>query len=88
MTTQIFFDRRNAVEPAPITDGPYGELLEEMRLGARELIELLARERAGTFDGVGASFWIGRDRLLDKARKLFELAETRAASLKDGSFRR
>ncbi len=44
MSMQIFIEKRNA-EPAPVTDGPYGEHLEEMRLVALDLIELLARER-------------------------------------------
>ncbi len=87
MSMQIFIEKRNA-EPAPVTDGPYGEHLEEMRLVALDLIELLARERAGTFDGVGATFWLESDRVLNNTKKLLRLAEERAASLKDGSFRR
>jgi hypothetical protein len=59
-----------------------------MRLAALDLIELLARERAGTFDGFGAPFWLHSDRVLDKAKQLLVLAEQRAASFKDGSFRR
>jgi hypothetical protein len=88
MSMQIFFDRRNAVEPAPLDDGPYAEHLEGMRLAALDLIELLARERAGTFDGVGGSFWVNSDRIVDRTQQLLLLAEQRAASLKDGSFRR
>ncbi len=88
MNTQIFIDTRNTAKPVPLSDGVYAEHLEEMRLVALDLIELLARERAGTFDGVGASFWLESDRVLDKTRKLLRLAEQRAASLADGSFRR
>ncbi len=86
--TQIFIDTRNAAKLVPLGEGVYSECLEEMRLMALDLVELLARERAGTFDGIGASFWIDSDRVLERARKLFRLAEQRAASLADGSFKR
>ncbi len=85
MSMQIFLQSGNA-KLSPIGAGPYGENLEEMRLTAFALVELLARERAGTFDGVGGDFWIGSDRVLDTAKQLFQLAQQRAASLADGSF--
>ncbi len=86
--TEIFIDTRNTTKPGPLGEGAYAEHLEEMRLVALDLIGLLAAERAGTFDGIGASFWIESDRVLERARKLFRLAEQRAASLADGSFKR
>ncbi len=88
MSMQIIIEKRNAEPPAPVNDGPYGELLEDMRLAALDLVELLARERARTFDGMGGSFWINSNRVLDRTKQLLHLAEQRAASLKDGSFRR
>ncbi len=88
--TQIFLDNtRSTTKPVPVdNNSAYGEHLEEMRLAALDLVELLARERSGTFDGLGLNFWFETDRVLGRARKLFQLAEQRAASLKDGSFRR
>ncbi len=88
--TQIFLDNtRSATKPVAVdANSAYGEHLEEMRLAALDLIGLLAAERSGTFDGVGLNFWFETDRVLGRARKLFQLAEQRAASLKDGSFRR
>ncbi len=51
MNTQIFIDTRNTAKPVPLSDGVYAQHLEEMRLVALDLIELLARERARTFEG-------------------------------------
>ncbi len=84
---QIYFDRENAVGPVPAT-GIYAEHLEGMRLTALDIIQLLELEKTGVFDGIGASFWVNSDRVLAKTKLLVQLAEQRAASLKDGSFSR
>jgi hypothetical protein len=84
--SQIILQTRKALEPRP-ANGAYGETLEDMRLTALALIELLARERAGTFEGIGLGFWYEVDRVLEKAQRLVQLAEYRVPMTKDGSFR-
>ena len=63
--------------------GLHAELLAELTATANALIQLVEAERAGSFDGYGADFWVGTDRVLDAARQLVVLAEKRANELRD-----
>jgi hypothetical protein len=63
--------------------GIHAELLADMESTATGLIALIGRERTGVYDGLGGSFWVGSDSVLNAAKRLVALAEQRVAELRD-----
>ena len=65
--------------------GPHAELLGDLEESARVLIELIACERSGVYDGLGQRFWAGSDLVLNTAKRLVSLAEQRTVEFRDAS---
>lgn len=86
MGTVILKASDNPVGPKPAS-GIHAELLEEVTIAAHRLIELVALEKSGHYDGMGENFWTTSDRPLRMAEHIVKLAQQRAAELKDAAAR-
>jgi len=64
-----------AAQPAV---GRHAEALADLTNECNRLLNLIERERNGTYDGLGP-FWLNEDSVLVAARKLARMAEQRIA---------
>ena len=80
MTMIILECKNTAAMPA---SGAHLEALGDAEQAARALLNFIELERTGTFDDVGANFWVGLDPLLGAAERILALVKQSRAELKD-----
>jgi hypothetical protein len=66
--------------PQPAT-ARHAEILNEITQRAQRLLQLIEAERKGTYDNLGANFWVQCDPVLQCAQKLATLAQERISVL-------
>jgi hypothetical protein len=77
----IIIQANKSRTPQPAA-GRHRELMVELAQGAQRLIQLIEAESSGRYDGLGQTFWVQSDPILQLTKKLATLAEERIAILK------
>jgi hypothetical protein len=67
----------NKSKPPQPAVGRHAEILAELTQGAQRLTQLVEAESSGRYDGLGQTFWVQSDPVLQLAKKLSELAQER-----------